>query len=110
NRIFNIEWRAVYFSNNAQVAHYEVRLHEGSPSTFDVVFGRIDQGGSSATVGVQQNPADHFTMFECNTASSLASGLQVSFALHPAGGYNVTRSTGPIDTGNVDIGNHCDDC
>src|SRR5207244_3262631 len=28
NRIFNIEWRAVYFNNNAQLANYELRLYE----------------------------------------------------------------------------------
>src|SRR5207249_643090 len=29
NRIFNIEWRVVYFGNTAQQANYEVRLYEG---------------------------------------------------------------------------------
>src|SRR5205823_13793650 len=29
NRIFNIEWRAVYFSPNTSVANFEVRLYEG---------------------------------------------------------------------------------
>ena len=39
NRIFNIEWHAVEFANNANTANFEVRLYENSVATneqFDI--------------------------------------------------------------------------
>ena len=54
NRIFNIEWRTVYFSNTSQHANHELRLYEGQ-SRFDVIYGTVDQGNTSATAGVQKN-------------------------------------------------------
>ena len=51
NRIFNIEWRTVYFSNVAQTANYELRLYEGQ-THFDVIYGSLGMGNSSATAGV----------------------------------------------------------
>ncbi len=83
NRIFNIEWRAVYFSNPAQQANFEIRLYEGQ-SRFDIVYGIIDQSGTSATVGVQRDTGSQFAQFECNTGS-LSSGLQITFTLPPCG-------------------------
>ncbi len=52
NRIFNIEWRATYFSG-AGSANYELRLYEGQ-TRFDVIYGTVDQGTASATGGVQE--------------------------------------------------------
>ncbi len=83
NRIFNIEWRAVYFSNTAQQANFEIRLYEGQ-SRFDIVYGAIDQSGTSATVGVQRDTGSQFAQFECNTGS-LSPGLQIVFVLPPCG-------------------------
>src|SRR5207248_11672609 len=54
NRIFNIEWRAVYYSPNSQVANYELRLYEGQ-TRFDVIYGTVTNGNISATAGVQKN-------------------------------------------------------
>ena len=48
NRIFNIEWRAVLFNNNASRHNFEARLYENSIATnkrFDVIFGSIDTTG-----------------------------------------------------------------
>src|SRR5207249_9773935 len=83
NRIFNIEWRVVYFNNNAQQANFEIRLYEGQ-NRFDIVYGQQDQGGTSATVGVQRDSGSHFTQFECNTGG-LSSGLQLTFTQPPCG-------------------------
>ena len=77
NRIFNIEWRAVYFANGALVANFEARLYEGQ-SRFDVVYGQMDDAGSSATVGVQRGTGPQNTQFECSTGG-LTSGLQLVF-------------------------------
>ena len=54
NRIFNIEWRTVYFNNTAQAANHELRLYEGQ-SRFDVIYGAVAQGNTSATAGVQRD-------------------------------------------------------
>src|SRR5205823_4085320 len=66
NRIFNIEWRAVYLVDGTTV-NFEVRLYEGQ-NRFDVIYGTVSQGGSSATVGVQHDSNMPVTQFECGTA------------------------------------------
>jgi hypothetical protein len=65
NRIFNIEWRAVYFANNAATANFEARLYEnGGPNNdlrFDVIVGTVQPGGDHNYVsGVQGNSAAGF--------------------------------------------------
>ena len=40
NRIFNIEWRTVYFADATMTANYELRLYEGQ-SRFDVIYGTV---------------------------------------------------------------------
>ena len=48
NRIFNIEWRTVLFSNTASRHNFEARLYENSIATnkrFDVIFGSITTTG-----------------------------------------------------------------
>ena len=54
NRIFNIEWRTVYFADPNQTANHELRLYEGQ-TRFDVIYGTVGFGNTSATAGVQQN-------------------------------------------------------
>jgi FG-GAP-like repeat len=76
NRIFNIEWRTVYFEADTTRANFEVRLYEGQ-NRFDLIYGEIAQGGASATVGVQKDTGSQFTQYECNTAGALTAGLQV---------------------------------
>jgi hypothetical protein len=77
NRIFNIEWRGIYFSGG-QTANFEVRLYETS-NVIDLVYGANAQGGSSATVGIQRGTGIAFTQFECNTGG-LSSGLRIRYA------------------------------
>jgi hypothetical protein len=74
NRIFNIEWRAVYFGNTASQANYELRLYEGQ-LRFDVIYGTVNQGNSSATAGVQRDN-NNFTEYFCNGSGGAASGGQ----------------------------------
>jgi PKD repeat protein len=84
NRIFNIEWRAIYYANNLPL-NFEVRLYETSPR-IDVIYGDLSGGaGASATVGVQHG--SQFTSFECNTGG-LDTGLQLTIqpAICPDGG------------------------
>jgi hypothetical protein len=65
NRIFNIEWRAVYFSNPAvQQANHELRLYEGQ-TRFDIIYGTVTGGNASATAGVQRDNTT-FTQYFCN--------------------------------------------
>ncbi|MGE5208978.1 MAG: sialidase family protein [Alphaproteobacteria bacterium] len=74
NRIFNIEWRAVYFANNTLMANYELRFYEGQ-TRFDVVYGTVASGTTSATAGVQRDDGN-FTQYFCNGTGGAASGGQ----------------------------------
>ena len=55
NRIFNIEWRAVYFADHTQTANFEIRLYENNPNKrFDLIFGTVQPGSDQLYVsGVQ---------------------------------------------------------
>ena len=53
NRIFNIEWRAQYFPGSGS-AGFELRLYEGQ-LRFDVIYGTVSNGNTSATAGVQRD-------------------------------------------------------
>ena len=53
NRIFNIEWRAQYFPGSGS-AGFELRLYEGQ-LRFDVIYGTVTDGNTSATAGVQRD-------------------------------------------------------
>jgi hypothetical protein len=72
NRIFNIEWRTVYFNNTNQHANYELRLYEGQ-TRFDVIYGTVEQGNTSATAGVQKNDMC-VTEYFCNGSGGPATG------------------------------------
>ena len=52
NRVFNIEWHAVFFADTSTTADFEIQLHE-STNQIDFIYGDVAGGGSSATVGVQ---------------------------------------------------------
>lgn len=79
NRIFNIEWRTVYFGANTTRANFEARLYEGQ-NRFDFIYGETAQNGNSASVGVQRDTGSQFTEYECNTPT-LTSGQQLAFTL-----------------------------
>jgi hypothetical protein len=82
NRIFNIEFRAVYYSGgvSTDTVNFEVRLYEGQ-ERFDIIYGDLNGNGSSATIGVQ-NDTNNFTQFECSSGV-LADGLQLTFQVPP---------------------------
>ena len=86
NRIFNIEWRTVYFAAPTTTANYELRLYEGQ-NRFDVVYGAVANGNASATGGVQD--ASNFTEYFCNGAGGAATGGQ-SYTLQGCGGPTPT--------------------
>ena len=80
NRIFNIEWRAVYFSNPDNSANFELRLYEGQ-NRFDVIYGTVTNGNTSATAGVQNNNAC-FAEYFCNGSGGPPTG---GWSLGPTG-------------------------
>jgi hypothetical protein len=81
NRIFNIEWRTVYFANVSTTANYELRLYEGQ-NRFDVVYGAVASGNTSATAGVQRDNT-FFTQYFCNGSGGAATGGQSYFYIPP---------------------------
>jgi hypothetical protein len=82
NRIFNIEWRTVYFNAPTQSANHELRLYEGQ-SRFDVIYGAVAQGNTGATAGTQKNDTA-FDQYFCNGSGGAATGGQ-SYTLTPCG-------------------------
>src|SRR5881398_3128990 len=95
NRIFNIEWRAVYFANTAGHANHELRLYEGQ-SRFDVIYGTVDLGNSSATAGTQKNNTA-FDQYFCNGSGGAATGGQ-SYIITPCGTPTPTPTATPTAT------------
>jgi hypothetical protein len=81
NRIFNIEWRAQYFPGSGN-ANFELRLYEGQ-SRFDVIYGAVDNGNTSATAGVQRDDTT-FVQYFCNGSGGASTGGQ-SYILQPCG-------------------------
>ncbi len=92
NRIFNIEWRAQYFPGSGS-ANFELRLYEGQ-SRFDVIYGTVDNGNTSATGGVQKDVAPNFTQYFCNGAGGAATGGQ-SYTLAPCASPTPTPTGTP---------------
>jgi hypothetical protein len=69
NRIFNIEWRAVYFAATSATANFEARLYENDPNLkFEVIIGNVQVGGDHSYVsGVQgDSGAGFFTQDFCD--------------------------------------------
>ncbi len=86
NRIFNIEFRAQYFPGSG-TANFELRLYEGQ-TRFDVIYGTVTNGNTSATGGVQKNDTA-FDQYFCNGSGSPATGGQ-SYILVPCNQVTVT--------------------
>ena len=59
NRIFNIEWRAVYYSGGVSTStvNFEVQLYENQ-TLFNIIYGNLNGNGNGATVGAQNNTND----------------------------------------------------
>ena len=92
-RTFVTEWRAVYFDDPASTLNFEVMLHENS-SSFEVIYGTLGHGGTSATAGVQGGGSmAHLTQFACNT--SLPNNTRVSYILETCGTPSYTPTPTP---------------
>src|SRR6476620_11513352 len=67
NRIFNIEWRAVYFADHTQTANFEIRLYENNPNKrFDIIFGTIQPGSDQLYVSGVEGAGGAFTQDFCD--------------------------------------------
>ena len=95
NRIFNIEWRAQYFPGTGS-AGFELRLYKGQ-TRFDVIYGTVDNGNTSATAGVQKNDTT-FTQYLCNGTGGGATGGQ-SYTLQGCGTPTPTPTATATATG-----------
>src|SRR6476469_5772031 len=89
NRIFNIEWRAQYFPGSGS-ANFELRLYEGQ-TRFDVIYGTVSGGNTSATAGVQKNDTA-FDQYFCNGSGGQPTG---GWALVPSGTPTPTPTATP---------------
>src|SRR5206468_1684011 len=73
NRIFNIEWRVVYFADHNQTANFEVQLFENDPNKrFDFVFGSVQPGSDQLYVSGVQGPNNAFTQDFCDVSPPAA--------------------------------------
>jgi hypothetical protein len=73
NRIFNIEWRVVYFADHNMTANFEVRLYENDPNKrFDFIFGTVQPGSDQLYVSGVQGPNNAFTQDFCNASPPAA--------------------------------------
>jgi len=102
NRIFNIEWHAVRFSNNADTADFEVRLYENDPSQrFDLIYGASTNITASDAAGVQ-GATGSVTQDFCNTPSpqnvSRTYAMQVCSSPTPAPTPTATPTPTPTPT------------
>ena len=103
DRIFNIEWRTVYFSAPNSAANYELRLYEGQ-THFDVIYGSVALGNSSATAGVQQNDSafDQYLLRRFRRCGNRRTKL------YPASLHSVPNADGqPIGNCNCDTYCNC---
>ena len=78
NRQFNIEWRAVHFSDTTAPANFEVVFYENDSSFFDVFYGATTDNGIDETSGVQASSTGAATTFSCGTAT-LTPDLKVTY-------------------------------
>ena len=103
-RIFDIEWRAHYFSGAGSL-DFTVRFLEGLNS-IEIFFQTSAQHGVSATIGNQAGDERYDEQW-CNTINTANPGDIYIFSLPPmsARGYG-----GYVPPCTSDIGNHCDDC
>ena len=108
NRQFNIEWRAVHFSDTTAPANFEVVFYENDSSFFDVFYGVTSDNGIDETTGVQASSTGAATTFSCGTAT-LTPDLKVTYtcAAGPPPSPTPTPSgtpSGCVVTGSIDTG------
>ena len=99
NRIFNIEWRAVYFNDHNQTANFEVRLYENSANQrFDFIFGTVQPGSDQLYVSGVQGASNAFTQDFCD-ANPPAAGSRTYTC--PGGGGTPTPTPTATATATV---------
>ncbi len=86
NRVFNIEWRAL-FVNGSGDANFQARLFENQ-ARVDFIYGTVAGSGSSATVGVQVASRGEAVQHSHNQAV-ITPGLHLSFE------YSAAAPLGP---------------
>ena len=99
NRIFNIEWRAVYFADNSATANFEARLYEGDPNLkFEIIIGTVQPGGDHNYVsGVQGNSgAGFFTQDFCDASPPAAASH--TYEIPPCASPSPTPTVAPSAT------------
>jgi hypothetical protein len=106
DRQFNIEWRAVHFSDTTAPANFEVVFYENDPSFFDVIYGVTTDNGIDETSGVQASSSGSATTFSCGEAT-LTPDLKVTYTCAGGGGTPTPTPTctpgggpGPWTAGN----------
>ncbi len=77
NRIFNVEWRTHRYGDASRQYNFEIRLYENQ-QRFDIIYGRIDENGGGATVGVQKDSTS-YTQYAANEAGTITQGQKLSF-------------------------------
>ena len=88
NRIFNIEWRTVYFNDTTATANYELRLYEGQ-TRFDVVWGNVDRVTAQPQLECSRTIAPSTSTF-CDGSGGADYGRT---KLHPANLRNADANT-----------------
>lgn len=97
NRIFNIEWRAKYTFSG--VANFEIRLYEGQ-TYFDIVYGTLANGNTTATSGVQKNDTT-YTEYFCEGSGGASTGAHrytLTSCISPTPTPSATASPSPTST------------
>ncbi|MFL6417205.1 MAG: kelch repeat-containing protein [Bryobacteraceae bacterium] len=92
DRIFNIEWRAVLFANNAARQNFEVRLYENPAMNqrFDVIYGTLDtRRHDHPYVGGVQGDSDagFFTQDFCGDIPP--QNISRTYTMPPCGNLNI---------------------
>ncbi|HST04250.1 MAG TPA: S-layer homology domain-containing protein [Chloroflexia bacterium] len=115
DRTFYIEWRTEYYDTGG-VAHFELALHEGDAGRFDLIYGQLDEGNTSTSVGVQESN-DNFTSYVCDgTGGALSDGLLLQFSLPVCATPTVTPIACTLQFEDVPVGStfytyiHCLAC
>ncbi len=90
SRVFNIEWRAFYFSGSGS-ANFEIRLFEGQPD-YEFIWGNITGATTSATIGVQDGSTTQprYTELVCNAEASQYMNKRVPMMFNGCGGSTRT--------------------
>jgi hypothetical protein len=96
NRVLYYEYRDGDYPS-CTLRDYELVFYENAPNAFSLIYSNTN-GGNPGVVGVQNADGTMFTQYECNTAGTLTSGLQLNFALPICGTPTPTPTASPSAT------------